>query len=309
MGYRDYFDKKPTLGQSNNALVYLFAINAFLFILMRFLKLVFDLDYGSAAYDVFSKKILFWFTVSPQFITTLQKVWVLATYMFTNYSIIGFISNMLWLWSFGYVLQDLTGNKKLIPLYLYGGFFAGLCFWMLSSFIPFIKASIHPNYLLDGSQAAVVAVAIGTTKLSPKYKIFQHIGEGMSLWILTLIFIAVDLAFLATTNYAVAISHLVAGFSGYLFIAQLQKGRDFSTWMYNFVNKIDFAFNPEKKFTEQKTNKYHFYNSKENAFIKTENVTEKKVNEILDKIINKGYSSLSKSEIEFLERASKKNND
>jgi len=127
MGDRDYFEKKPTLGQNNNSLIILFATNAFLFVILNFLKVTYLLDgLGDAAESLFQKKILYWFTLSPYASELLSKPWSLLTYMFSNYSIMGFISNMLWLWAFGYVLQDLVGNKKLIPIYLYGGFFGGI---------------------------------------------------------------------------------------------------------------------------------------------------------------------------------------
>jgi membrane associated rhomboid family serine protease len=309
MGQRDYFDKnfykKPTLGQTNNALVILFAANAFIFLILNFLKIVYALDYGSAAETMFQKKILFWFTLSPQSHQIMIKPWTLLVYMFSHYSTIGFISNMLWLWAFGYVLQDLVGNKKLIPLYLYGGLVGGILFIISATYIPVIQQNIDANYLLEGCNASVVAVAIGTTTLSPKYKMFQHIGSGFSLWILTLIFIAVDISFVGFSSLAIIIAHLGAAIIGYIFIKQLQNGNDWSKWMIATVNWIDDLFNPEKKQQRTKQTDKIFYKTNEPIFSKTVNVTESRINEILEKISNKGYNKLSQEEKDFLERASK----
>jgi membrane associated rhomboid family serine protease len=305
MGQRDYFDTKPTLGQNNNALVILFAANSFLFIILRFLKLVYDLDYGSAAYDLFQSKILYWFTLSANTHQLLSKPWASVLYMFSHYSIVGFISNMLWLWAFGYVLQDLVGNKKLIPIYLYGGFIGGLFFVVSATYIPFFQHNINPNYLFEGCSAAIVAVAIATTKLSPNYKMFQHIGSGFSLWLLTLLFIAVDIAFIASNNWAIAVAHIAAALVGYIFIVQLQNGNNWGNWMYNIVTGIDDVFNPEKKQKNKKQTDTLYYKETVAAFNKTENITEKKLNTILDKINLKGFGSLSLEEKKFLERASK----
>ncbi|MCX6209115.1 MAG: rhomboid family intramembrane serine protease, partial [Bacteroidetes bacterium] len=193
MGQRDYFDKKPTLGQNNNALVILFGINAFLFVLLQFIYIVYKIDSTKeVAEQQFLSKTFYWFSVSPQAHELLSKPWTLLVYMFSHFSIIGFISNMLWLWAFGYVLQDLVGNKKLIPVFLYGGFVGGLFFVLSASYIPFISSRIDSTYLFEGSNAAIVAVAIATTTLSPRYRIFQHIGEGFPLWILTVIFVLID---------------------------------------------------------------------------------------------------------------------
>ncbi len=305
MGQRDYFEKKPTLGQNNNALVILFAANAFIFLILNFLKIVYSLDYGSAAEPMFQQRILHWFALSPQAQQLTEKPWTMLVYMFSHYSTIGFISNMLWLWAFGYVLQDLVGNKKLIPIYLYGGFVGGVCFILSASFIPFIHNSISNNYLLEGCNAAVVAVAIATTTLSPTYKMFQHIGSGFSLWILALIFVAVDISFVAFSSVAIAIAHLAAAIIGFVFIKQLQKGSDWSSWMNNFIYWIDDLFNPGKKHQRTSQSDRIFYKATTPVYSKVPNVTEKRVDEILDKISKKGYNSLSKEDKEFLERASK----
>ncbi len=305
MGQRDYFDKKPTLGQNNNALVTLFGANAFIFLTLVFLKIVYSLDYGSAAEPMFQQRILYWFTLSPQTHQLLEKPWTILVYMFSHYSIIGFISNMLWLWAFGYVLQDLVGNKKLIPIYLYGGFVGGVFFLLSANYIPFIHEKISGNYLLEGCNASIVAVAIATTTLSPKYKMFQHIGEGFSLWILTLIFIAVDISFVAFSSLAIAIAHFAAAVVGFVFIKQLQNGKDWSAWMNNFVYWIDDLFNPNKKHKRIKQADRVFYKTNEPIFSKTANVTEKRIDEILDKISKQGYERLSKEDKDFLERASK----
>jgi len=308
MGQRDYFDKKPTLGQNNNALIILFSVNAFFFIVLNFLKIVYLLDgLGEAAEGLFQGKVLYWFTLSAEAKLLLEKPWSLLVYMFSNYSIMGFISNMLWLWAFGYVLQDLVGNNKLIPTYLYGGFIGGLVYIFSASFIPVFHQKINTHFLFEGSSAAIVAVAVATTTLSPKYKIFQHIGSGFSLWILTLFFLAVDISFIASSNnmLAIAASHIAAAIIGYVFIKQLQNGNDWSQWMYNIVYKIDDLFNPEKKNNRRKQSEKIFYKTNAPVFSKTMNVTEKRVDEILDKINKKGYDNLTIEEKDFLERASK----
>lgn len=305
MGHRDYFDKKPTLGQTNNALVVLFGTNSFIFIILIFLKIVYSLEYAEAAETLFQRKILNWFTLSPEFSNLLKKPWSLLSYMFSHYSIMGFISNMFWLWAFGYVLQDLIGNKKLIPIYLYGGFFGGLVFILFSSYIPFFSENTGKHFLLEGCNSSLVALAIATTTLSPNYKIFQHIGSGFSLWILTSFFIAIDIAFIVFGNSAIGVAHLIAGIIGYLFIIQLKKGYDWSAWMYQVVYWIDDLFNPEKKLSRAKQKDKIFYKTDKSVYTKTPNITEQKVNDILDKINKNGYDSLSNDEKEFLNRASK----
>ncbi|WP_431212971.1 rhomboid family intramembrane serine protease [Puia sp. P3] len=56
--------------------------------------------------------------------------------MFSDLSVWRFIGNMFWLWGFGYILQDLTGNRKLIPIYFYGGVAGGLLFVLAYTVLP-----------------------------------------------------------------------------------------------------------------------------------------------------------------------------
>ena len=289
MGQRDYFDKKPTLGENNNALVFLFTINTIIFLILIFLKLVFSLEYRQDADAFFYDRVLHWFALSPQLNQLLSKPWSIIIYAFANVSIMGFISNMLWLWAFGYILQDLVGNKKLIPVYIYGGFFAGLIFILTSLITP-----ISSNFLFEGSNTAIIAVAIATTTLSPNYKIFQQISSGFSLWILTAIYLLIDISYVAYNNWAVVASHIIAAMVGYFYIKQLKSGNDWGAWMYNLINGVQNIFNPTKK------NKLKAVKSDK----KNIDETQLKIDAILDKINQKGYDSLSNADKDFLEKNS-----
>ncbi|WP_163615010.1 rhomboid family intramembrane serine protease, partial [Klebsiella pneumoniae] len=68
------------------------------------------------------------FVLSPVPDTFFSRPWTFITAMFMHSSVWHLISTVLWLWAFGYILQDLAGNSRLIPLYLYGGFIGGLVF-------------------------------------------------------------------------------------------------------------------------------------------------------------------------------------
>lgn len=300
MAHRDYYEKKPLLGESKNALIFLFACNAFIFLILGFLKVVYYLEYDSNAEELFAERVLVWFSLSPDTHVFITRPWTIISFMFTHGGVITFICNMLWLWAFGYILQDLVGNRHLVPLYLYGGFFAGVVFLIVSALVQ-----SNSGYWHSGSSAALMAVAIGTTALSPRYRIYQHIGSGFSLWILTLIFIIIDFATVAFSGSAVIASHIVAALIGFAYVKQLQSGKDLSNWMYQTVAYIDNLFNPEKKYQHKKQSEKVFYESNVPNYIKTVNLTQKRIDEILDKINNKGYDSLSNEDKDFLDRASK----
>jgi membrane associated rhomboid family serine protease len=47
---------------------------------------------------------------------------------------------MLWLWMFGYIFHDLTGNKKIIPLFIYGALGGAIAFMLAYNFIPVLSS-------------------------------------------------------------------------------------------------------------------------------------------------------------------------
>jgi len=211
---------------------------------------------------------------------------------------------MLWLWCFGYILQDLTGNNKLIPIYLYGGFVGGLVFVLINNLFPVLERSIASTEPMLGAGAAVMAIAVATTTLAPDYRLFPLINGGIPLWVLTLIFVAIDFATLASGNAGIGAGHLAGGTMGYLFIHQLRRGKDWGNWMIRLVNWLDDLFSPEKKHAKDKKENRLFYRSNRKPYEKTANVTQQKLDEILDKINQEGYQFLTDEEKAFLKKAS-----
>jgi membrane associated rhomboid family serine protease len=308
MGDREYKKSlKPLLGAANNHLVLLFAINTMLFIIFNFLKIVFALSNSTAqlAEASFQDTILQWFVVSPQASQLLYKPWTLLSYMFSHYGFFSLAGNLLWLWAFGFILQDLAGNKKLIPIYLYGGFVGAIVFVLSASAIPFLHRDIAamPNFI--GASSAVMAIVVATTTLAPNYKLFANLNGGIPLWVLTLLYLLLDFSSIASSGGAFALAHLASAATGYLFIKQLHSGNDLSSWMHNFANWFNDLCNPEKKHKAPSDKIINFYKTQQPTFKKTPNITEKKLNEILDKISEVGYENLSEDDKDFLTRAGK----
>src|ERR1700740_3593700 len=113
-----YKRKKILLGQDDNALVWLIVINAVIFVALGLIRVVYLLS--ELNIQQFNQEIVTWFTLPASFDVFLTRPWTLFTHMFTHLSFWHVLSNMLWLWAFGFILQDLTGTRRLVPLYLYG---------------------------------------------------------------------------------------------------------------------------------------------------------------------------------------------
>jgi len=165
--------KRMLLGQDGNALVNLVAINVILFAILKFLFLVYKVT--ELNMDAYYRSIFNWFILPADISTLATRPWVVLTYMFTHESVFQLIGNMLWLWVFGFILQDMMGNRKLTPIYLYGGL-TGMFFYVLSYHIfPQLQPSL-PFAAFWGANASVMAVAVATTTLTPDYRIFPMIN-------------------------------------------------------------------------------------------------------------------------------------
>jgi membrane associated rhomboid family serine protease len=277
------------------------AINLLTFVILTFIKIIYYLS--EIPIEFFYHQIQDWFTLSGMGEKLITRPWTILTYMFTHQSIWGLISSLLWLWCFGYILQDLTGNNKLIPIYLYGGFVGGLVFILTVNIFPVLANHIQTIEPIMGAGAAVMAVAVATTTLAPDYRIFPLINGGIPLWVLMVIFVAIDFATLASSNAGIGAAHLSGGAIGFFYIRQLRNGNDWGSWMINFIEWVDDLFSPEKKHQQHKGNQDIKKNQKKSS--KTSSITQQKLDAILDKINQQGYQFLSDEEKDFLKRASK----
>jgi hypothetical protein len=156
-----------------------------------------------------------------------------------------------------------------------------------------------------GASAGIMAIAIATTTLAPGYRIFNMLNGGIPIWIITVLYMIIDLATIPHGNPGGHIAHLAGGGMGFLFMTMLQRGKDWGLWMNNLYDWSNDLFNPEKPKKGKSTKAQLFYKSKVQPFKKTPLITQQKIDEILDKISQKGYGALTEDEKEVLKRASK----
>lgn len=299
------YKQKITLGQSGNTLVMLIAICLVAFVGLAFMKAIWYFRFPKElAPSLFIKNVLGWFVMPATTDGILSKPWTVLTHMFVHDNVWKVFANMLWLWCFGYIMQDMMGNKKIVPIFIYGGLAGALAFVLAYNFVPSLQDQL-PFATAIGASAGVMAVAIATTLLSPAYKIFPMIGGGIPLWALTALYVISDLATVSISDTGNLIAHVSGALMGFLFVVLLRRGYDWSAWMSNFFDWVANLFNPDKPKKGKSIKEELFYKASATPFIKTPNVTQQRVDDILDKINQKGYNSLTDEEKDLLKRASK----
>jgi membrane associated rhomboid family serine protease len=295
------YRKRMYLGQDGNALVNLLVINAVIFVVLQFVYVFFlatDNSKESFLFHVYNWLVL---PASPEKIA--WRPWTLISFMFTDQQLFRFISNMFWLWSFGYILQDLTGNRKLISIYLYGGLAGAIVYVLAHLVFPEFRARIDSDTLM-AANCSIAAVAVATTVVSPDYRIFPMISGGIPLWILTLAYLLINFSGVATGDTATYLAYGVAAGTGFLFIYLLRRGTDGSIWINQFFDWFGDLFNPDKKKKSKNKRDEFYYNvSGTQPYKKIPNITQKRIDEILDKINQQGFRFLTSEEKEILKRA------
>jgi membrane associated rhomboid family serine protease len=302
--YQQENRSKLGIGQDGNGLTMLIAVQLVAFVILAFIKVVYYFTYGKEGLGVYHEQILNWVALPAHLPTLLTRPWTIITHFFVHDSVWHILANMLWLWAFGYILQDLTGNRKVIPIFLYGAFAGAVAYLLAFNLIPTLGEHIEKSRAV-GASAGVMAIAIAATALAPRYKIFPFIMGGIPLWVLTAIFVIIDLATIPYNNAGGHIAHLGGAAMGLVFTSMLRRGIDWSDWMNNFFDWMTNLFNPDRPKKGKSIKSQLFYKTKVPPYKKSTNVTQQRIDEILDKINQKGYQSLTPDEKEILRRASK----
>jgi membrane associated rhomboid family serine protease len=283
--HRFMSNRKMLLGEDSNALVFLFAVNMIIFVLISFLKTVYFLT--DTPLELFERQIVDWFRMPSSFGAVMYKPWTFLIHFFSQYHFWQLVSSMLWLWSFGYIFQDLSGNKHIIPVYIYAGATGAIGFLTANALLPSLGNGGQP---IMGAGASVVGIAVATTVLAPKYKLFPLVYGGIPIWVLTLIFLVLDFS-TSMVIPSILISHIIAALVGFGYMKLLQNGTNTGDWMIRFYQWGNAMFEPAE-LREKKSSGVN-NPSKENE-----------LNAILDKMNMVGYDNLTENEKAFLKSAS-----
>jgi membrane associated rhomboid family serine protease len=229
----------------------------------------------------------------------LWKPWSLLSYAFFHSGIMHIIFNMIVMNFSGRLFMTYFTSKQLLGLYILSAIFAGICY-ILVFYVLNINAPIV------GASAAIMAILVATTTYHPLMDLRLLIIGNVKLWHITAVIIIVDLMQLRSENMGGHISHLSGAFFGFIFIKLLQNGTDLSTVV---TRVIDFFANLFKKNTSTPFKKVHKNYSKplvkSVSKIVTKDKSQQQIDEILDKISQSGYDSLTKEEKEFLFKVGK----
>ncbi|NML37373.1 rhomboid family intramembrane serine protease [Chitinophaga sp. G-6-1-13] len=228
--------------------------------------------------------------------TFIRKPWGLITYMFTHVEIFHVFFNMLNLYWFGNLFRGFLGNKRVLPLYLMGGI-TGAALYMLSYNLLFPGM---PSTMI-GASASVMCMLVACATLMPNYEIGLLFFGNVKLKWLALALIVLGVISIPRGNLGGIIAHMGGALFGFVYIRALQSGTDLCKpliWLFDAEtrreNKRVQARSKPKK-------------SPLKVVKKPDDNNQLRLDQLLDKINEKGYNSLSAEEKAWLDKVSKEN--
>ncbi|MEP2772732.1 MAG: rhomboid family intramembrane serine protease [Fulvivirga sp.] len=303
-GFKDDF--KNAFNKPNSAHTQLIIINVVVFLFLAVLRVFASLFGFEGVFSVVYDQ----FTIPPMFSDFLMKPWTILTYAFAHSlgDIFHILFNMLIFYWFAKLIIEYLGSDKVISLYVLGALAGGIAYLLVYNFVPFyMERSGFPGMV--GASAAVYAVTVAAATLMPNYTFFLLFLGPVKIKYIAGFYIVLSFLGSVGSNAGGNIAHLGGALIGYLFIRQLQKGTDIGAWVIRTMNffKSFFVRQPNIKVSYKKTSTSK-KQTKASGSTKSaaSSTSQDEIDEILDKISEKGYESLSKEEKQKLFNASKK---
>lgn len=251
--------------------------------------------------------MLGYLTLQADLSTLVWRLWGFVTHMFLHDSFWHLFNNLVGLYLFGTIVSDLIGERRILPIYLFGGLVGAAIYVITAQFFLGVG-----SYAL-GASAAVMALGGAALILAPDYRVALLLLGSVKVKYVVLILVLLDLVGIAGTYPAGGHAAHIAGFAaGCFFVYQLRDGRDWAIPINNFFAWLGglFSSKPKPKYPRPKnapSMRATFGGAKGSTKSDTHDLSfQEKLDAILDKIKAQGYESLSQEEKDFLYEASQK---
>ncbi|MBF6642454.1 rhomboid family intramembrane serine protease [Flavobacterium sp. J49] len=241
-----------------------------------------------------------WLAVSSEPSVVVTRPWTVLTYAFFHFGFWHLFFNMMVLHFASRLFLTFFTQKQYLGLYLLSAVFSALIF--ITAFY-FLEMSA----LMVGASASIIAILVATTTYQPLMEIRLLLIGNVKLWHITGVTLLLFLLQIGLANTGGHIAHFSGAFFGYIYIRLLQNGTDLSKPVNAVIDFFSHLFRPKKKtpFKKVHVTPKRPTEKKVESKIVIKDKTQQQIDEILDKISQSGYDSLTAEEKEFLFKAGK----
>ena len=284
--------------KNGSSLIKLIFVNIGVFLAVYIVgNILFLLGIGS------SKALFGSLSLPAQFSEIILQPWSIVSYMFLHKGLWHLLVNMMVLYFGGQIFVQFLNQKKLLVVYLLGGFSGGLLYILSFNLFP-VFSEVMKNAVALGASASVMAILVAAATYVPNFVVRLMFLGNVKLKYIAMGYLVLDLINIQGSNSGGHIAHLGGAIFGFIYIQQLKKGNDFTLGFGRFLAYLLTLFQAQKKMKvvykkQGKTKSNKEYNSQKVA-------NQQQVDAILDKISKSGYDSLSANEKAILFDASKK---
>ncbi|MCC3155101.1 rhomboid family intramembrane serine protease [Hymenobacter sp. BT770] len=295
-------DIRSAFSRRDNALMQLILLNVLVFAGLIVLRTILTVSSASGYYPPVLRQL----ELSSSLPVLLRHPWTVLTYAFTHEGFFHILFNLLNLYWFGQLVREYLGDRRLVSIYVLGALAGAAIFLLSYNLIPAFQPAVGSPMI--GASAAVTAIIVAGATLLPDFTFMLIlIGPVKIKWIAAVV-VLISLAGVNGGNPGGEIAHLGGALLGFVFIKQLQAGRDLGRPIQAVGNWVSNLFNRRPTMHVSTTRRAEPVAAASSGSGKKPAVANQplqdEIDTILDKISRSGYESLSKEEKQKLFRAS-----
>ncbi|MFN5909762.1 MAG: rhomboid family intramembrane serine protease [Bacteroidota bacterium] len=283
----------------------LLMLNAFIFLLIQILLVFAELIRGDVGAFLYNGTHSI-FSLQSKLSEFIFQPWGLFTSIFSHFTFLHFLFNMLFLYSAGKMFEEIFDGRRLFHTYLLGGVFGGMLELLAHALFPALQGS---STVIVGASGSIMAIFTALAFYRPNLTVALFGVLNVRLIILAGLFIIYDIISLSIPDGTAHFAHLGGAILGMWsingiyrsnnIIALSQKAGEYLQRFFTglFTRSSRMKVKKGGKNVQYKTDEQYNVDAKQR---------QAKTDAILDKISKSGYESLTKAEKEFLFQQSKK---
>lgn len=221
------------------------------------------------------------------------RPWSIFSYMFLHLDFFHLLFNMVTLYFMGKIFMIYLTEKQFKQIYFLGGIFGAAFFLLMYNTFPAFETAKF-QAIAVGASAAVMAVSASICTYAPDFEVKLYFSKPVKIKFILIGLVLLDIISIPQGNAGGHIAHLGGVLFGILYSMRLKTpscGKS-SSKSKKWSNPLNDYLNKRKYENAQR--------AKKKAQDKAAKAQKKKMDEVLKKVSESGYNSLTKEEKEMM---------